>query len=143
MTTISTDTKPAPRVEDDALVRGTGRFMDDPRLPNSAYAAFVRSTHAHARVVSVKSEEARKAKRVLAVLTADDMPPRIATGQIPMLVPNPAIRTPRTQIALARDEVCYVGQTVAVVVADNRYLAEDAANAVEVAAGSVALVRRG
>ena len=47
-------------------------------------------------------------------------PPRIATGQIPMLVPNPAIRTPRTQIALARDEVCYVGQTVAVVVADSR-----------------------
>ena len=69
---------------------------------------------------------------VHAVLTADDMPPRIATGMIPMLVPNPAIKTPRTQIALARDEVCYVGQTVAVVVADSRYLAEDAAAAVEV-----------
>ena len=69
---------------------------------------------------------------VHAVLTADDMPPRIATGMIPMLVPNPAIKTPRTQIALARDEVCYVGQTIAVVVADSRYLAEDAAAAVEI-----------
>ena len=64
---------------------------------------------------------ARAMPGVHAVFTADDMPPRIATGQIPMLVPNPAIRTPRTQIALARDEVCYVGQTVAVVVADSRY----------------------
>ncbi len=55
---------------------------------------------------------------VHAVLTADDLPPRMATGQIPMLVPNPAIKTPRTQLALARDEVCYVGQTIAVVIAD-------------------------
>ena len=69
---------------------------------------------------------------VHAVLTADDLPPRMATGQIPMLVPNPSIRTPRTQLALARHEVCYVGQTIAVVIADNRYLAEDAAAAVAV-----------
>ena len=63
-----------------------------------------------------------------------------------MLVPNPAIRTPRTQIALARDEVCYVGQTVAVVIADSRYLAEDAAAAVggglRAAAGGERLPRR-
>src|SRR6185437_14516143 len=65
-------------------------------------------------------------------LSADDMPPRIATAMIPMLVPNPAIKTPRTQVALARDEVCYVGQTVAVVVADSRALAEDAAAVVEI-----------
>jgi carbon-monoxide dehydrogenase large subunit len=69
---------------------------------------------------------------VHAVLTADDLPPRMATGQIPMLVPNPSIRTPRTQLALARHEVCYVGQTIAVVIAANRYLAEDAAAAVAI-----------
>src|SRR6478609_5747402 len=73
MTTSPTSTKHTPRIEDDALVRGTGRFMDDPRLPNTAYAAFVRSPHAHARVTSVNSDEARKAKKVLAVLTAEDM----------------------------------------------------------------------
>ena len=48
--------KHEPRVEDDALVRGAGRFMDDPRLPNQAYAAFVRSPHAHARVSRSKRE---------------------------------------------------------------------------------------
>ena len=71
-----TTTHPArhtPRVEDEALVRGNGRFSDDPRLPNQAYAAFVRSPHAHARIVSVDTEAARKAKGVLAVLTAADM----------------------------------------------------------------------
>jgi len=48
-------------------VRGNGRFVDDPRLPDQAYAAFVRSPHAHARVVSVNADEARKAKGVLTV----------------------------------------------------------------------------
>src|SRR4026208_2158456 len=61
-------TRQTPRVEDNALVRGAGHFMDDPRLPKTAYAAFVRSPHAHARVVAVKTDEARKAKKVLAVL---------------------------------------------------------------------------
>src|SRR6266404_5921778 len=67
-----------------------------------------------------------------AVLTADDLPTRMARSQIPMLVPNPSITAPRTQLALARREVCYVGQTIAVAIADNRYLAEDAAAAVNV-----------
>ena len=49
--TASSPAKPTPRVEDNALVRGHGRFMDDPRLENQAYAAFVRSPHAHARVL--------------------------------------------------------------------------------------------
>jgi carbon-monoxide dehydrogenase large subunit len=66
------------------------------------------------------------------VLIADDLPPRMANGQIPMLVPNPAITAPRTQLALARHEVCYVGQTIAVVIADDRYLAEDAVAAVAI-----------
>ncbi len=65
--------KHEPRVEDDALVRGHGNFADDPRLPNQAYAAFVRSPHAHARVLAVKIEAALAAKQVLAVLTAADM----------------------------------------------------------------------
>jgi aerobic carbon-monoxide dehydrogenase large subunit len=135
MTTISTDTKPAPRVEDDALVRGTGRFMDDPRLPNSAYAAFVRSTHAHARVVSVKSEEARKAKRVLAVLTADDMkaanvgsvsrhPPVPGRGGAKMIMPF--------RPALAGEKVMHVGDPVAMVVAETAAAAQDAADLVQV-----------
>src|SRR5262245_66648370 len=73
MTASPFDPSHTPRVEDDALVRGAGRFMDDPRLPNTAFAAFVRSPHAHARVVSVRADDARRAKNVLAVLTAADM----------------------------------------------------------------------
>ena len=120
------------RLEDPALLTGRGRFVDDMTLPDMLHAAFVRSPHAHARIRGIDTNAARAMPGVHAVLTADDLPARIATGQIPMLVPNPAIRAPRTQIALARDEVCYVGQTIAVVVAESRGLAEDAAAAVAI-----------
>jgi aerobic carbon-monoxide dehydrogenase large subunit len=121
------------RLEDPALLSGRGRFVDDIHLPGTLHACFVRSPHPHARIRGIDVVAARAMPGVHAVLTADDLPPRMATGQIPMLVPNPSIRTPRTQLALARDEVCYVGQTIAVAIAESRYLAEDAAAAVEVA----------
>jgi carbon-monoxide dehydrogenase large subunit len=120
------------RLEDPALLTGRGRFVDDIQIPGALHACFVRASHAHAKIRSVDISAARAMAGVHAVLTADDLPPRMATGQIPMLVPNPSIRTPRTQLALARHEVCYVGQTIAVVIAANRYLAEDAAAAVAI-----------
>ncbi len=120
------------RLEDPALLTGRARFVDDIKLAGTLEACFVRSPHPHARIRAIDTTAARAMPGVHAVLTADDLPPRMATGQIPMLVPNPAIKTPRTQLALARDEVCYVGQTVAVVIADDRYRAEDAAAAVAV-----------
>ena len=120
------------RLEDPALLTGRGRFVDDIQIPGALHACFVRAPHAHAKIRSVDISAARAMAGVHAVLTADDLPPRMATGQIPMLVPNPSIRTPRTQLALARHEVCYVGQTIAVVIAANRYLAEDAAAAVAI-----------
>jgi aerobic carbon-monoxide dehydrogenase large subunit len=120
------------RLEDPALLSGQGRFVDDIQLAGMLHACFVRSPHGHARVRRIEAAAARAMPGVQAVLTADDLPPRMATGQIPMLVPSPLIKTPRTQLALAREEVCYVGQTVAVVIAEDRYRAEDAANAVEV-----------
>lgn len=120
------------RLEDSTLLTGQGHFVDDIRLPGTLHAAFVRSPYAHARFKKIDTAIARAMPGIHAVLTADDMPPRIASGMIPMLVPNAAIKTPRTQVALARDEVCYVGQTIAVVIADSRYLAEDAAAAVAI-----------
>jgi carbon-monoxide dehydrogenase large subunit len=124
-----------PRVEDDALVRGNGRFMDDPRLPNQAYAAFVRSPHAHARVGSVNADDARKAKGVLAVLTAEDIkaagvagisrhPPVIGRGGDKMVMPF--------RPALAGDKVMHAGDAVAMVVAETREAAQDAAELVQV-----------
>src|SRR5581483_7240147 len=72
--TAPNETRPRhPRVEDDALLRGAGKFMDDLRQPNQVFAAFVRSTHAHARVTSIDTAAASKAKGVLKVFTAPDM----------------------------------------------------------------------
>ncbi len=79
-----------------------GRFVDDIRLAGALHACFVRSPHAHAAIRSIDASAARAMPGVHAVLTADDLPPRMASGQIPMLVPNPSIKTPRTQLALAR-----------------------------------------
>ena len=120
------------RLEDPALLTGQGRFVDDIALPGTLHACFVRSPHAHARIRRIDAAAASAMPGVHAVLTADDLPPRMATGQIPMLVPSPLIRTPRTQLALAREEVCYVGQTIVVVIADDRYVAEDAAAIVDI-----------
>jgi aerobic carbon-monoxide dehydrogenase large subunit len=120
------------RLEDPALLTGHGRFVDDIKLAGALHACFVRSPHAHARIRAIDASAARAMPGVHAVLTADDLPARMAGSQIPMLVPNASIKTPRTQLALARHEVCYVGQTIAVSVAANRYVAEDAAAAVKV-----------
>ena len=127
--------KHEPRVEDDALVRGNGRFMDDPRLPNQAYAAFVRSPHAHARVLAVRTDAARAAKQVLAVLTAEDVkaagiagisrhPPVQGRGGAKMVMPF--------RPALAGDKVMHAGDPVAMVVAETRAAAQDAAELVQV-----------
>ena len=128
------------RVEDPALLTGRGRFVDDIALPGLLHAAFLRSPHAHARIGAIDAAAALAMPGVHAVLTADDMPGKLATDPIPMPVPSPAITAMRTQRALARREVCYVGEAIAVVIADNRYLAEDAAAAVSVAFEPIAAV---
>ncbi|MGA8950106.1 MAG: molybdopterin cofactor-binding domain-containing protein, partial [Xanthobacteraceae bacterium] len=120
------------RLEDPALLTGRGRFVDDLKLPGLLHACFVRSPHAHAMVRSIDIGTAMAVPGVHAVLAVDDLPEPMRHMPIPMLTPNPAIATPRTQMALARDEACYVGQPIAVVIADSRYLAEDAAAAVAV-----------
>jgi carbon-monoxide dehydrogenase large subunit len=120
------------RVEDPALLTGRGRFVSDITLPGMLHACFVRSPHAHARIGRIDTAAARAMPGVHAVLTADDLPAPMATSQIPMLVPSPLIKTPRTQHVLARGEVCYVGETIAVVIAEDRYRAEDSAAAVDI-----------
>jgi carbon-monoxide dehydrogenase large subunit len=120
------------RLEDPALLSGRGRFVDDLKLPGLLHACFVRSPHAHAMVRGIDIGAAMAMPGIHAVLTADDLPEPMRRMPIPMLTPNPAIATPRTQTALARDETCYVGQPIAVVIADSRYIAEDAAAAVVV-----------
>ena len=119
------------RTEDPDLLRGRGRFVDDIHLRDMLEAAFVRSPHAHARIKSIDVAAALAVPGVHTVLTWKDLPLPVQK-RLPLLVPNPAIREPRTQYCLAKEEVCFVGDTVAIVVAENRYIAEDAAAMVNV-----------
>jgi len=120
------------RLEDPALLMGAGRFVDDVKLADALFACFVRSPHAHARICAIDAAPALALPGVHAVFTADDLPEPMRSERIPNLMTNPAIKVMRTQHALARQEVCYVGEAVAVVVAANRHVAEDAAALVAV-----------
>ncbi|NUR07151.1 MAG: xanthine dehydrogenase family protein molybdopterin-binding subunit [Nocardioidaceae bacterium] len=119
-----------PRVEDPRLVTGNGRFLDD--LGHDALeAAFVRSPHAHARIVDIDVSEALDVEGLVAIYTYDDLDGR--TGEaLPLLIPHPTLTHGRTPHALARDEVNHVGEAVVMVVATSRYVAEDAAERVRV-----------
>jgi aerobic carbon-monoxide dehydrogenase large subunit len=113
------------RLEDERLVRGQGRYVDDIDLPGQLHAAFVRSVHANARLRSIETEAARVAPGVRLVLTGRDL--GTLNVPLPAFVPDGNMRNPRTQLPLAVDRVRYVGEAIAIVVADDRYLAEDAA----------------
>jgi CO/xanthine dehydrogenase Mo-binding subunit len=119
-----------PRTEDARLVTGRGRFVADFE-PHAAHAAFVRSDHAHARILGVDVSEAAAMPGVLGVFVHADLDGGFA-DRLPLLVPSDKLIAPRTQYALARAEVCYMGEVVAMVVARDRYLAEDAAERVVV-----------
>src|SRR4029077_4267600 len=93
---------------------------------------FVRASVAHARVRGVDASAALGLSGVHAVFTAADMNSAMQTMRLPMLVPNPYYKISLTQYALAQGEVCYVGEPIAVVVADSRHLAEDASALVAV-----------
>ena len=120
------------RFEDPALLAGRGRFTDDIALTGALNACFVRSPHGHAKIRSIDVKPALALPGVHAVLTATDLPEPMRSERIPNLMANPAIRIMRTQHALAREEVCYAGQAIAVVIADSRHIAEDAAALVAV-----------
>src|SRR5258708_30955475 len=120
------------RIEDDALLRGRGRFVDDIVVPGVLHVAFVRSPHAHALIRSVSKTAALAAPGVHAVLTLDDLAPVLAQRRM-LRHSNSGTALDRVwAFALADGEVSYVGETVALVVADDRYLAEDAAALVEI-----------
>jgi carbon-monoxide dehydrogenase large subunit len=120
------------RLEDPALLRGEGRYTDDIHLPGMLHAAFVRSPHAHARIRSIDRSAALSLSGVHAVLTLADFLPRIASPTMPVAQPSNAILKQVDPYVLADDEVRYVGEAVAVAVADNPYLAEDAARLVAI-----------
>jgi carbon-monoxide dehydrogenase large subunit len=140
--------EPVPRREDFRFITGTGRYTDDVHLAGEAHAAFVRSPYPHAGVRSVRTDAARRAPGVLAVLTVEDY---IADGHAPVAhAPNPADAIDPTVPAfvpsadepplqtvrpypLAHERVRHAGEAVAMIVAETRAAARDALELVEVA----------
>jgi aerobic carbon-monoxide dehydrogenase large subunit len=117
------------RREDARLVTGGGAYLDDLDLPGVLSAAILRSPHAHARILGVDVSEARRLPGVVAVFTGEDLLP--IQKAIPPKVVHPDLRDfPRYPVPT--DEVLYVGEPVAVVVATSRYVAEDGLDLIEV-----------
>jgi aerobic carbon-monoxide dehydrogenase large subunit len=120
---------PVRRREDRALLVGGGRFVDDVRLPEMLHMAVVRSPHAHARILEVATAPAQAIAGVTAVVTASDLPDPVPRIGVPPLFPD---LDSVTHPLLAGSVVRYAGEPVAVVLARNRYEAEDAAERVRV-----------
>ncbi len=120
--------QPVKRNEDPRLLTGRALFVDDVDLPGMLHVAFLRSDLAHARIRSIDVSRARQRPGVVAVYTAEDLGDFWRHG--PLLVPPPPVEGivfhQRTQVTLAKDKVRHAGEAVALVVAESRYLAEDA-----------------
>ncbi|ABW12619.1 Carbon-monoxide dehydrogenase (acceptor) [Parafrankia sp. EAN1pec] len=117
------------RVEDPRLLTGQGTYVDDVKRPGMLHACFVRSPFARARIIGIDASSALELEGVHAVFVAEDLNPGVHEhwfGIIGRDVPD----TPRP--ALAQDEVRFVGDPVALVIAEDRYIAEDAVELVEV-----------
>ena len=116
------------RNEDARLLTGRALFVDDVHVPGMLHVAFLRSDHAHARIRSVDATRARRRPGVVAVYTADDLGDYWQHG--PLLVTPPPIKgivfREATQVPLARGKVRHLGEPLAMIVAESRYVAEDA-----------------
>ena len=115
------------RVEDPKFLLGRGGYIADRITPGTLHAAVLRSPHAHAQIVRIEASLAKAAPGVHAVITGPEAAE--LCNPMPDFGPDPARHTWR---CLAADKVRYVGEGVAVVVADSRYLAEDALELIEV-----------
>ncbi len=116
------------RAEDDELLSGKGVYVDDIDLPGMLHACVVRSVHARAKILRIDTTAAKRATGVVDVITFEDLG---AARKLPLTIPHPNLK-PLSEFPLAKDQVRYVGEPVAVIVAESRQLAEDAAALVEV-----------
>jgi aerobic carbon-monoxide dehydrogenase large subunit len=119
-----------PRKEDPRLLRGRGRFGDDVSVPGQLWARVVRSPSAHGQVSELDVTQAAKAPGIAAVVTAADLPPGLVIP-VRLAVPGPDLSA-YLQPVLAAATVRYVGEPLAVVVGDDPYACEDAAELVEI-----------
>jgi carbon-monoxide dehydrogenase large subunit len=120
------------RREDPRLLSGRGRYVADVQLRGQGEATFVRSTVARGRIVRLDVDAARSAPGVRAVLTAEDINSRLQGPMVPSLYLMPGAGKVAPLRLLAEQDVRFVGDPIVLIVADNRYLAEDAADLVDV-----------
>jgi carbon-monoxide dehydrogenase large subunit len=120
------------RIEDEALLRGRGRFVDDIKIAGIWHAAFVRSPHPHAAITGIDKSAALAVPGVHAVLVLDDIAPVMTQRRMSRHSNSKMPLDKAWMFALAEGEVSYVGEPVAMVLADDRYIAEDAAMLVAV-----------
>ncbi len=117
------------RNEDPRLLTGQALFVDDVEIPGMLHAAFVRSDYAHARILSIDVSDARQRPGVIAVYTAEDMGDEWELGP-PLVSPPPTLEDvifhSRRQAPLAKGKIHHAGEAIVVVIAENRYIAEDA-----------------
>src|SRR5688572_4060493 len=116
------------RREDPALIQGYGKYVDDVPMVGTLHAAFYRSPYAHARINSIDVEAAKHHPGVVTVLTGEDLLGKV--GTIPCGATGEGMNVPVNH-ALAVGKVGFVGQPVAVVVADSPYTAQDAVDLIE------------
>ncbi len=121
---------PVTRREDARLTTGRGRYLDDLGR-NALAAAFVRSPHAHARITDIDVTAALDVDGLIGIYTYDDLEGPLAEP-LPLLIPHPTLTAGRTGYPLADGIVRHVGEPIAMVVATDRYVAEDIAGLIEV-----------
>jgi CO/xanthine dehydrogenase Mo-binding subunit len=123
------------RNEDPRLLTGRALFVDDVDIPGMLHAAFLRSDYAHAHLVRIDVSKARKHPGVIAVFTAEDMGDDWEPGP-PLVSPPPTVEDvtfySRRQVPLVKDKVRHAGEAIAVVIAESRYIAEDALEDIDV-----------
>src|SRR6202047_3009486 len=126
--------EPVKRNEDRRLLTGQALFIDDVELPGMLHVAFLRSQVAHAKIVSIDVSRALQRSGVVAAYVAADLGDYWQPG--PLLVPPPPIAGivfhQRTQVPLAKDKVRHVGEPLVIVIAESRYIAEDALDDIDV-----------
>ncbi len=119
------------RKEDPKLITGNGQFSDDIQLPGMLHAAILRSPHAHAMIKNIHIEDALKAPGVVAIYTGKDLEGKIGRVPSSWLVPGCNLKE-APQYPLAIDRVRYVGDGVALVIAEGRYAVRDALYLIDV-----------
>ncbi len=116
------------RAEDNELLTGKGVFVDDIDFPSMLHAHVLRSVHARAKILRIDTTAAKYLAGVVDVITFADLG---AVKKLPLTIPHPSLK-PLTEFPMAKDQVRYVGEPVAIIVATSRHVAEDAAPLVEV-----------